>query len=147
MAENDSNMSLEQRLSQQLHLLSELSETLTMRILEIEERLLIFENEHKNMQNFNIADTADLLMKSEERVRNLQSLLQAENLGDNIEDINEKKEELTLVKDDGQATNNEAINNSDQEVNEFSDSPRQPEENPIMETYYEDDPQMPLISA
>ena len=60
---------------------------------------------------------------------------------------NQVKEELTLVKDDGQATNNEAINNSDQEVNEFSDSPRQPEENPIMETYYEDDPQMPLISA
>ena len=43
MALSKETVSFEQRLSRQFHGLSELSEVLTLRLLEIEERLLILE--------------------------------------------------------------------------------------------------------
>ena len=63
-------------LSQQMHGLSELAETLTLRLLELEERLTKLEGENllEDLSKENVAQ--ELLAESEVRVRHLQSLLE-----------------------------------------------------------------------
>ncbi len=75
MKKNDQNSAFEQLLCQKLLELSQLSETLTLRILEAEER---FDNIKGNKKIFESSSkhlSRQLLQESEEKLRNLKNLL------------------------------------------------------------------------
>ncbi len=75
MAIREQQASFEAKISQQLHLFSELSEMLTLRVLDLEERFKAFEISSHSQLNSQIEKTSELLRDSEEKMRNLQSLL------------------------------------------------------------------------
>ncbi len=158
MALSEGRLSLEQRLSQQLHLLSQLSETLTLRLLELEEKLLRLEESHSFDFNVSKENTHNLLEESEGRVRNLQNLLALEknSLGaldsqpdSSIETTFEERDllegigndEIEEQTDPANQTQAEVTSLYQEDIDDFVD-----ENNPIEDSYL-DDSQMPLLSA
>lgn len=76
-----STSDFQQRLSEQLQALSQVGETLTLRLLEMEERLAGLENQMGDLQRAGVqnqdpmGDVADLLGDTEERIARLEDLL------------------------------------------------------------------------
>ena len=75
-----------QRLSEQLQALSQVGETLTLRLLEMEERLGCLEEHVQDLQRHDAqrveasGSTTDLLMDTEARIARLEDLLSAESI-------------------------------------------------------------------
>ena len=76
MALSEQTESIEQRLSQQMRWFSQLSETLTLRLLELEERVHNLEKTNKLIKSDSEDETQQLLSDSQEKVQHLQTLLQ-----------------------------------------------------------------------
>ncbi|WP_320675150.1 hypothetical protein [Prochlorococcus sp. MIT 1341] len=138
-------------LSQQLHGLSELCEIVTLRLLELEERVQILEGSN-HLKGFSAEDAAEeLLAKSEERVRNLQGLLDVDR---------EPKKPLTLLEEqyeagevlvDSQSESVHAMELIEDHSGELNDGFSK-EENPQKQDHFEDteylnEDEMPLLSA
>ncbi len=125
--------SFEQRLSQQLHVFSELSELLTLRILELEERCTALEKSKESEEDFKDDSASRLLEDSEQRVRHLQDLLDLE-----------KKEGLSLQVIEGMSENKEegSTFESSQSIGD-----NQEESFDELDAEYVDDSEMPLLSA
>jgi TolA-binding protein len=73
-----SHGALQLRLSEQMQALSLVSETLTLRLLELEERLAALEGQLEGLQQQSTpssSDSADLLTATEERIARLEDLL------------------------------------------------------------------------
>ncbi len=75
MVLSDQKISFENLLSQQLQGFSQLTESLTLRLLELEERLDKLENPPEVDQAFEGRSTHELLVESEKVVRHLKGLL------------------------------------------------------------------------
>ncbi len=148
MAFGEQAASLDRDLIQQLHGLSELSETLTLRLLEIEERIESLEKAHTFSENETGFATQALLDESEEKVKHLQNLLE--------------KQTNKTYPSQLSAVENEGINNEEQTFSEQVDNESRCEivdsidedseslddrREGFVETEYLDDPQIPLLSA
>lgn len=75
MTVSENQASFEKLLSKQLHGLSQLSEALILRLLQLEERVAILESSQFLNDDGCHEATEKLLVDSEERVRHLQGLL------------------------------------------------------------------------
>ena len=155
MAVCEKTESLEKRLSQQLHRFSELSEILTLRLLELEERLLALEltQTPKEIGNESIAHR--LLSESEQTVLHLHDLLDtpkngesgmhvvADNLADEDSYSNSEWEQSSDRTENVCLEENlEESEIALAEINASDDDALEEQE-----TQYVDDPQMPLLSA
>ncbi len=146
MAFTDQTFSIEQRLSQQLHCFSELTEVLTLRVLELEDRLSVLErSEALKGRDKNDFDK-HILDASQEKVMYLQNLLAVKN-------NNEANSAESLDQNDLDSLD---INSDETNFNRDSDAsinyekPREdcPEQLITdIETEYIDDEQEPLMSA
>ncbi len=149
MATSDRNFSFEYRFSQQLEALSCLSESLTLKILELEERLKELENKKSIFAN----QPQEILRESEERMEYLQSLLDL--LPSKGELINPNKENPGDIQSDSSDSDNlcEILNHqvdsidAGETMEDISEVNSKKEVSAFQETDYLDDPQMPLISA
>ncbi|MCP4972851.1 MAG: hypothetical protein GY914_04150 [Prochlorococcus sp.] len=143
MAVSEQPSTFEHLLSQQLHSFSELTETLTLRLLELEERVTSFETMSTDAQESHIEEATQILLdKSKDRVGNLLGLL----------DIDQQKAPILQAVPDASLQDEmqpevelEEAEPEDEVVaqdidGEFDDSE-------LGDTQYVDDPQMPLLSA
>ncbi len=155
MAGVDQSQTFPHLLSQQLHGLSELCETFTLRLLELEERFSKLEN-HLSEDHYSESSAQKLLVESEERVKHLQELLDV---------VEGSKKTLTLIDKDlgGNESTGSTEINSDQkcvqiagdyageQVNEFlsadTDVKSGNDADKFEEIEYIDDSEMPLLSA
>ena len=154
MAFSEQTTSFDQHLSKQLHGFSELSEVLTLRVLDLEERLKALEEKGDLTDNKFEETSKSLLADSEKRVRHLTSLL---------EESIEREPALHVlpnnsvdVEDSVSSTQCEDIDSSMRGIEDDlteddltedeldSESLNSPE---VVDTQYLDDPQIPLLSA
>ncbi len=134
-------VSFEKKLSQQLHWFSQLSETMTLRLLDIELRLSKLEANQRSHENSLDNSTKELLEESADVAKHLKNLL--------VVDSNKEKmidNELISCMDDIDKCHRDAS-----DVNELSSFEskdieiKEDESNNFLETEYIDDPQMPVI--
>ena len=138
-------------LSQQLHGLSELAETVTLRLLELEERLTKLEGENlfEDPSPENVAQ--ELLAESEERVRHLQGLLEIAQETEKPLKVVEKdffEQESSVDSQIGliESIDNNEIDCKSEILNEdFSDHDDFSNDNEFEETEHDDE--IPLMSA
>ena len=117
MASIEQNISFEYRLSQQLEALSNLSETLTLRLLLIEERVKEFESKN----SFLDSESEKILSESKDRLENLQCLLESLPNKDKLKNIELLEDKTVSVSSKGKISFEKAE--------------------------YFDDPETPLLSA
>lgn len=154
MAFSEQTASIDQRLSKQLHGFSELSEVLTLRVLDLEERLKVLEKSRDLHESPFEETSKSLLAESEERFRHLTALLEESGEKESAlhvlpDNSVEKKELVPNVKCDDIDSSMRGIEvdlaendlTEDELDNEDLDSSE------VMDTQYLDDPQMPLLSA
>ncbi len=96
MTLGEQTTSLEKRFGRQLHILSELCEVLTLRLIELEERLSLLETNGSFENNQSSEVTRNLLEESEVKVRYLQRLLSRD---DHQEDCASEVAEIPLQKE------------------------------------------------
>lgn len=148
MAFRDQKASFEQRLGRQLHIFSELSEMLTLRLLDLEERFQALEAAQKSKKSSELDSTRELLINSEERVMHLQALLnegQQDSNSLHFFDVKGGQAEKHLSDE-----NIDSCSEASQKL--YSEDEMREEDGPMenegtVETEYIDDPQMPLLSA
>ncbi len=149
--------SIDHRLSNQLHLFSELSEVLTLRLLDLELRVNQLEKLHRPKDSCADVAAQELLEGSEERVRNLRELLNTDcdidkplhvvadsSSSDDLKDHSYQEESgESTGKDNGyKAVQDHDFAQFNEDIdNQCSDSTS------LEDTQYVDDPQMPLLSA
>ncbi len=147
MALTDQKFSFEHLLSQQLKGFSQLTESLTFRILELEERISSLEESFASADLNAVSSTKELLAESELKVRHLKDLLkesQSGSLNSSTESVENdcgyfKEQEIVLEDDQSKASfEEEELAVQDQS---FDDG-----EN-LLDTEYIDDPQTSLLSA
>ena len=149
MATSERNFSFEYRFSQQLEALSCLSESLTLKILELEERLKELENKKLMFAN----EPEKILRDSEERMKHMQSLLDLlpnkdelinpdkENLGDIQSELSDSDSSCEIFNHQGDS--NDAV----ETMEDISEVNSTKEVSAFQETEYLNDPQIPLLSA
>ena len=156
MTFSEQEASFENRISNQLHVFSELSEILTLRLLEIEQRLAHLESNAMSQDNLNQEDTDELLVKSQERAVHLKSLLSFpyddnDSGGSGFDTSSELKEK---IHPDSEVLGNHQpidlinqvpdteLDDQNQSLNQSSNSVEE-----LLDTQYVDDPQTTLLSA
>ncbi len=82
MVVSDSNTSFENLVSEKLQTFSQLTESLTLRLLELEERINGLEGKIATKNDSQPGSTYKLLVESEARLKHLQGLLDGTNEGD-----------------------------------------------------------------
>ncbi len=138
MAQTDQILSVEKRLGQQIYGLSELIECLTLRLLELEERLQNWENIQSSQDQQPEGLTKELLLESESKVKRLQRLLE---MSTDLLPPSHSVEDSKVQQDLELGTRIE-----DFEKEDLLDE-NNVEDQISVETEYIDDPQMPLLSA
>ena len=133
MAAAESNALMVQQLSRQLHAVSEIAESLTLRLLAMEER---FEQLHLNALSDGsdpVPDEASqqLLDDSGDRLRHLQGLLDEEVPGQVLALVTPTADELTSAYVDEVISDREDLNDLEDEL-----------EPTLNDTVYVDDPQI-----
>ena len=133
MAAAESNALMVQQLSRQLYAVSEIAESLTLRLLAMEER---FEQLHLNAMSAGSDPAPDkasqqLLDDSGDRLRHLQGLLDEEAPGQVIELVTPATDEMAAVCVDEAISDREDLNDIEDEL-----------ESSLNETVYVDDPQI-----
>ena len=153
MEVSEQSRSFEGLLSQQLFGFSEISETLTLRLLDLEERLSKLETANKTTPNVTEESSKELLEASQQRVLYLQGLLNKAPIDYSTSDISKESQQATNSSIDDvlssadhesveeeqlpEKTNSEMENNNHVEIKStFSESGK-----------YLDDQDMPLLSA
>ncbi len=151
-------LSIQQRASEQLHTLSELSETLTLRLLDIEARVSSLEKDLDSNQIEGIDTSQELLSQSEERVQYLKNLLETEDIVDkhihlvspepekNVESNNGN----SLKEDQNEKMYHHHLDETAEVTASSSDKTTSKEirENTnLLETEYVDDDQSPFMTA
>ncbi len=152
MGLNEYSSGIEQRFGQQLFRLSELTEMLTLRLLELEERLLKLEEVSNSPIDAKQEDTVHLLQESELRVKHLQSLLSPDGLEQKgVQDVSSGKESLNDFAQEGNISSSQedaSFELFEQEDSGIESQMNNPLDGEVSnETEYVDDPQMPLLSA
>ncbi len=149
----------EQKLSKQLYRLSELSETLTLRLLDIEEKLLSLEQLQSRPLKDSRESTHSLLSESEERLKELQKLMEPSH--DNFDllesqphaevhnqtDMNEGNEVNSAYKN---TFNSISLDSNNMDLTEFASKKSLENDIPVdveLASEYIDDSEMPLLSA
>ncbi len=154
MALSKQTETFSKRLSQQLHDFSELSETLTLRILELEDRLTTIEANEFFSANAIEETTQKMFLESEQKIRHLQRLLIVDKQSDGDSDLQLETSSQQLVENDVvtdeefEGTENirsthELISEDPSEEETFEVKTNLREDN-LIDTQYVDDPQMPL---
>ena len=133
MAVNNHRPAFEQRISQQLQGLSDIAETLTLRVLQLEEKLQCLEDGMVVSEPVDIESTNLLLTDSYNRLQQLQDLLDAPR---------NEAPALRVVEEAPALVNTNVCEQEDKEEVDEIDSEIQ-----IDDTEYVDDPQMDLLSA
>ena len=133
MAAAEPNVLMVQQLSRQLHSVSEIAESLTLRLLALEER---FEQLHLNALSDGsdpVPDEASqqLLDDSGDRLRHLQGLLDEEVPGQVLALVTPTADELTSANVDDVISDREDLNDLEDEL-----------EPTLNDTVYVDDPQI-----
>ena len=133
MAAAESNALMVQQLSRQLHAVSEIAESLTLRLLALEER---FEQLHLNALSDGSDPVPDetsqqLLDESGDRLRHLQGLLDEEAPGQMLALVTPTADELMSVCADEVISDREGLDDLEDEL-----------EPTLNETVYVDDPQI-----
>ena len=133
MAAAESNALMVQQLSRQLHAVSEIAESLTLRLLAMEER---FEQLHLNALSSGSDPAPDeasqqLLDDSGDRLRHLQGLLDEEAPGQVLALVTPTVDELTSTCVDEVISNREDLDDLEDELDPT-----------LNETVYVDDPQI-----
>ena len=135
MAAAESNVLMVQQLSRQLHAVSEIAESLTLRLLAMEER---FEQLHLNALSAGSDPAPDeasqqLLDDSGDRLRHLQGLLDEEAPGQVLELVTPAANEIEMASDcvDEAISDHEELDDIEDEL-----------EPSLNETVYVDDPQI-----
>ena len=132
MAFSEQTVSFEKRLGQQLHSLGELSEALTLKLLEIEARVKNIEERNISIESNNRFIASEFFQEIEKRVDYLQGLLDVGGVGENH--LNERNKVSCEIncheKEDSMRLLEEGQNSHDG--------------NDRVETQYFDDPQMPM---
>ncbi len=153
--------SMEQRVTEQLHLFSELSETLTLRLLELEERFAALERSQSSTEKISDQNFQDLMRLTEEKLRGAQSLLTLQGPGQSdtkelSKDIDTNvvsyiaPSDLTNQGEQSEETSNPELASPPLEPSldeGIFEQQRSLDENGFVDTEYLDDPQMPLMSA
>ena len=143
---SEQSISLDARLIKQLHSLSQLSETLTLRLLEIEDKLSKLEKTQSTNENLLPEYCNKLLQDSEKKMQQITSLLDPQ-LSQTEKESNVIEME---VKEDPAKNDLECEEEAIDEIIQNSVE-NQIEEEVIyderIDTEYVDDPQMPLLSA
>ncbi len=145
--------SLQHLLSQQLHGLSQLGETITLRLLELEERINNIERQEKLLQNgFTEAEVEELLSDSETRVKYLQSLLESDSESCVTSNTNENFAEETnpeIIDDQSQLSIAAVDDTSNAEggLEQVQNEQVMFEENDFEQSPHIDDSEMTLLSA
>ncbi len=151
MALSRQSESFTPRLIKQLHGFSELEENLTIRVLDLEERLETLERSiSSRLDPLKQEKLQDLLEESEERIQILKNLLQKQE--DISESILENKIKNQNIQNDHPCDqipieDDLLSENNYEEEQDFSDNQSEvwSEDNTLSETEYIDDPQMPLM--
>lgn len=149
----DGTLCFDQMLSKQLQSFSEITEALTLRMLELEERLEVLEESRALHEKSTNDATKLLLNESEERVKHLQDLLdlvkRTETSGLTDECNQSSQEPPSLGEKISDSTNeDQLLDNSSRTSKTFTNQKEGVEVNlELVETQYVDDPQMPLLSA
>ncbi|QNI53180.1 hypothetical protein SynBIOSE41_00631 [Synechococcus sp. BIOS-E4-1] len=133
MAAAESNALMVQQLSRQLHVVSEIAESLTLRLLALEER---FEQLHLNALSDGsdpVPDEASqqLLDDSGDRLRHLQGLLGEEAPGQVVKLVTPTSEEMAPACRDEEVSDPDDLEDIEAEL-----------ETSLNETVYVDDPQL-----
>jgi len=134
MHEHDSVASVEQRLSQQLHGLIDLTAELTKRLLATEERLLALETAPDSRPGDQHDEVRQLLEEGQQQVRHLHLLLNPE-AESAVAEVAEQPEDEPHGMEEHPETEHAA----------FLDEPQQHHDDD--EHFSENDDQMPLLSA
>ena len=153
MTEQHESFPFEQRLGKQFHGFCDLTELITLRILEIEQKLVLFEEKKALKENHYETEINQILNDATKKASNLKSLLK-----------DESKKRLEK-KDFSQNLDNNILGNLSpldledfHSLNNKSDQELQPDlslsieinekdfagEDDFLETEYIDDPQMPI---
>ena len=135
MLENESAASVEQRLSQQLHGLIDLTAELTKRLLATEERLLALETAPDSRGGEHQPEVDQLLEEGQQQVRHLHLLLNPEAESAVAEVAEQPEEEPHRMEE-----------HPEMEPAAFLDEPQQHHDDDD-EHFSENDDQMPLLSA
>ena len=133
MAAAESNALMVQQLSRQLHAVSEIAESLTLRLLAMEER---FEQLHLNALSAGSDPAPDeasqqLLDDSGDRLRHLQGLLDEDAPGQVLELVTPAADEMASDSEDEDVSDREDLDDIEDEL-----------EPSLNETVYVDDPQI-----
>ena len=133
MAAAESNALMVQLLSRQLHAVSEIAESLTLRLLAMEER---FEQLHLNALSAGSDPAPDeasqqLLDDSGDRLRHLQGLLDEDAPGQVLELVTPSADEMASDSEDEDVSDREDLDDIEDEL-----------ETSLNETVYVDDPQI-----
>ena len=147
---SEHSVSFDPRVIKQLHSLSQLSETLTLRVLEIEEKLRMLENAKSSPED-SLSDYSQQLLKdSEEKMQQISSLLDLQDSQDStLSNVIEMENKENTPENDFLAQTEEKCKNI-QDSSEDQDCVGQENEvlyTETIDTEYVDDPQIPLISA
>ena len=135
MAVKNHRPAFEQRISQQLQGLSDIAETLTLRVLQLEEKLESLEAGIISIEPVDYEPTNSLLTDSHDRLQQLQDLLDSP-----------RNEAPTLrVVEEAPALVESEAHEQETELNE--ETIEAEADIDVAETEYVDDPQMDLLSA
>ncbi len=134
--------SLEKRITKQLFVLSEISEKLTLRLLQLEEKFDAYNDTQEGYAKHNSLTEDNLLKESEAKVKELRALLANESLNQQV-----SPEEEVAIEAANQEINQ--VNSHEDELSEnnlLELTEDNTHDNLIEDVQYIDDPQMPLVS-
>ena len=77
MQKNDKSFLIQDRFIKQLHCMSELSDVLTVRLVEVEERLEVLEKSYLVRESLVCKPSSELLIESAIKLRNLKKRINA----------------------------------------------------------------------
>lgn len=128
MAAGDSSSAMVQQLSRQLHTISGIAESLTLRLLALEERFALIESslEAAAQHSEHDADSQQLLVESSDRLKHLQGLL------DDMPAALQAVDETPVLS---------VVNDNDAVEDDLMESEQELDADPT-ETVYVDDPQI-----
>ena len=132
MAAGDSSSAMVQQLSRQLHTVSGIAESLTLRLLSLEERFALIESslEAAAEHSEHDADSQQLLVESSDRLKHLQDLL--DDMPAEVATALQSVDETKVLA---------VVENNDSVEDDLMESEKELDADPT-ETVYVDDPQI-----
>ncbi|HGY5542678.1 MAG TPA: hypothetical protein ACN46K_01805 [Prochlorococcus sp.] len=154
MAVSEHPASFEQLFSKRLHGFSELSESLILRLIQLEERVAKLESSQALKEECHHDATQELLAESEERVRHLEGLLNSDPIKCSslhaISDVSAEEQIDQVVKFKNRKTPQDLdvvreVTERSEIINQDIDNQAKVGDEGIVETEYVDEPQTDLL--